>query len=236
MLNICLASFLTISFGTLLAAPSNGNSYSVENEKATKTFDEFERTLDNVMENPVNGIPQSLINKSEGMVILPGVCQVTAGAFNGAGGRGIAMIHNKDGTWSNPFFITLRAGSLEFYKIGVQHSDIVLFFKDRNDLTGIEKADITLGSDVGVAAGPVQNGSSSSSDITFEKEIYSYHWSNGLFAGVSLQGGILSYSAKPSDSLFCVENICMEKIFCEIETPYNDTANDQMVALNMNVK
>ena len=209
MLNIFLASILTISVGTLFAAPSNGKSHSVENEKATKTFEEFVRTLDNVMENPVNGIPQSLINISEGMVILPGACQVTAGAFNGPGGRGIAMIHN---------------------------SDIVLFFKDRNDITGIEKEDITLGSDVGVAAGPVQNGSSSSSDITFEKEIYSYHWNNGHFAGVSLKGGVLSYSAKSSDSLFCIENICIAKIFCEIETPYNDTANDQMVALNMDGK
>lgn len=236
MLNIFLASILTISVGTLFAAPSNGKSHSVENEKATKTFEEFVRTLDNVMENPVNGIPQSLINISEGMVILPGACQVTAGAFNGPGGRGIAMIHNKDGTWSNPFFVTLREGSMEFFKIGVQNSDIVLFFKDRNDITGIEKEDITLGSDVGVAAGPVQNGSSSSSDITFEKEIYSYHWNNGHFAGVSLKGGVLSYSAKSSDSLFCIENICIAKIFCEIETPYNDTANDQMVALNMDGK
>jgi lipid-binding SYLF domain-containing protein len=236
MLNIFLASLLTISVGTLSAAPSNEKNHSVENEKATKTFEAFVRTLDNVMENSVNGIPQSLINKSEGMVILPGACQVAAGAFNGPGGRGIAMIHNDDGTWSNPFFVTLREGSMEFFKMGVQHSDIVLFFEDRNDITGIEKADITLGSDVGVAAGPVQNGSSSSSDITFEREIYSYHWSNGHFAGVSLKGGVLSYSAKPSDSLFCIENTCMEKLLYEIETPYYDTANDQMVALNMDGK
>ena len=228
MLNIFLASLLTISVGTLSAAPSN--------EKATKTFDEFVKTLDNVMENPVNGIPQSLINNSAGMVILPGACQVTAGAFNGPGGRGIAMIHNEDGTWSNPFFVTLREGSMEFFKMGVQHSDIVLFFKDRNDITGIEKADITLGSDVGLAAGPVQNGSSSSSDITFEKEIYSYHWSNGHFAGVSLKGGVLSYSAKPSDSLFCIENIRMEEILYAIETPSNDTVNEQMVAINLDGK
>ena len=174
MLNLFLVSILTISVGTLLAAPSNGDSKSVENEKATKTLEKAVMALDNVMEDPVNGIPQSLINKSEGIVIFPGASKVAAGLFNGQGGRGIAMIHNEDGSWSNPFFVILGKGSQGF-QIGAQASDIVLLFKDRNDIIDIDEAEITLGGDVGVAAGPVNNGSSSSTDITFDTEIYSYH-------------------------------------------------------------
>ena len=232
MLNLFLISILTISVGTLLAAPSNGDSKSVENEKATKILEKAVRALDNVMEDPVNGIPHSLINKSEGIVIFPGACQVVPGAFNGQGGRGIAMIHNEDGSWSNPFFVTLGKGSPEF-QIGAQGSDIVLLFKDRNDIIDIDKAEITLGRDVEVAAGPVNNGSSSSTDITFETEIYSYHRSKGLFAGVSLKGGILSYYEKLSDSLYGIDDINMDEIFYEIVTPYNDKVNDLIVALNM---
>jgi lipid-binding SYLF domain-containing protein len=232
MLNIFLVFILTISVGTMLAAPSNGDSKSVENEKATKTLENAVKVLDNVMEDPINGIPQSLINQSEGIVIFPGASKVAAGAYNGPGGIGIAMIHNEDGSWSNPFFVTLGEGS-QGYRIGVQASDIVLFFKNRNDVIDIAKSEITLGSDVGVAAGPVKKGSFSYTDITFETDIYSYHLSKGLFAGVSLKGGILSYYEKLSDSLYGIDAINMGEIFYEIEMPYNDKVNDLIAALNM---
>jgi len=232
MLNIFLAFILTISVGTLLATPSNGESKSVENEKAAKTLENAVKVLDNVLEDPINGIPQSLINKSEGIVIFPGASKVAAGAYNGPGGIGIAMIHNEDGIWSNPFFVTLSEGS-QGYRIGVQASDIVLFFKDRNDIINIDKSEVTLGGDIGVTAGPVNKGSSSNADITFETEIYSYHLSKGLFTGVSLKGGILSYYEKLSDSLYGIDAINMGEIFYEIEIPYNDKVNDLIVALNM---
>ena len=178
MLNIFLVSILIVSGGSLLAEPSN----------------------DNATEDSVNGIPQSLINQSEGIVIFPGACRVAAGPFNGPGARGIAMIQIEDGSWSNPFFVILREGNLGF-QIGSQTSDIVMLFKDRNDLIDIDKAEITLGDDVGVEAGPVNKGTSSDTDITFETGIYSYHHNEELFAGISLNGGILSYNEKLSESL-----------------------------------
>ncbi|MFC2081261.1 lipid-binding SYLF domain-containing protein [Bacteroidota bacterium] len=232
MLNLLLVSILTISVGTLIATPSNGDNKSVENEKAAKTLEQAVRALDNIMEDPGNGIPQSLINKSEGIVIFPGASKVASGPFNGPGGSGIAMIHNEDGSWSNPFFVALREGNLGF-QIGAQASDIVLLFKDRNDIIDIDKAEITLGDDVGVAAGPANNDYSSSTDITFETEIYSYHRSNGLFVGVNLKGIILSYNEKISDALYMIDEVNADEIFYGTGTPYNDKVNDLIVALNM---
>lgn len=231
MLNLFLVSILTISVGTLSAAPSNGYSKSVEKEKATKTLEKAVMALDNVMEDPENSIPQSLINKSEGIVIFPGAFKIAIGTIGGQGGRGIAMIRKEDSSWSNPFFVTLGEGSLGF-QIGAQTSDIVLLFKDRNDIIGIDKAEITLGSDIGVAAGPVNKGSSASTDIKFDSEIYSYCRSKGLFAGVSLKGGILRFNEKVSDSLYGIDDVNTYEIFNRIETPHNDKVNDLIIALN----
>jgi len=227
--SLFIVSILTISVGTLLASPSNGDSKSIET--ATNTLEKAVIALMSVRENPVNGIPQSLINNSEGIVIFPGACKVAAGPFNGPGGRGIAIIRNEDGSWSNPLFVTIREGNQGF-KIGAPTSDIVLLFKDRNDIINIAKTDITLGGDVGVAEGPVKNGSSSSTDLTFESDIYSYHQIKGLYAGASLNGSILSYYENLSDSLYGIDDINMDEIFNEIETPYNDKVNDMLVALN----
>ncbi len=43
----------------------------------------------------------------------------------------------------------------------------------------------------------------------------------------------MSYYEKLSDSLYGIDDIKMDEIFYEIETPYNDKVNDLIVALNM---
>jgi len=226
-----LVSILTISVGTLPAASSNGENQSVESEKATNTLESAIKTFDDIKDNRITSIPQGLINTSEGIVIFPGACKVAAGPFNGPGGRGIAIIRNDDGTWSNPIFVTIRDGRQGF-SIGATTSDIFLFFKDRNDIMDIEKGEITLGGDVGVAAGPVKNGSSAVADVTFETDVYSYQRINGLYSGKSINGGILSYYENLSGSLYGIEDLDMDKIFNEIETPYNNQVNDLIIALN----
>ena len=232
MLNLMIVSMLIITVGNLNAAASMGEGKSAHSDKAVTTLTMAVKALDNVMEDPINGIPQSLINKSEGIVIFPGASKVAAGAYNGPGGIGIAMIHNEDGSWSNPFFVTLGEGS-QGYRIGVQASDIVLFFRDRNDIIDINKSEITLGSDVGVAAGPDNNSFSSSTDITFETEIYAYHGSKGLFTGVNLKGGILSNYDKLNDSLYGTADVNRDEIFYGCDAPYNDEVNDLIEALSM---
>jgi lipid-binding SYLF domain-containing protein len=219
-LHISFISVLTVSIGTLLAAPADESGKSDEFMEALSMLKIAVNTLDNVMENPGNGIPQSLINQSEAFVVFPRACQVAAGAFNGAGGKGVAMIYNEDGSWSNPFFVTLREGNLGF-RIGPETSDIVLLIKDRNDIIDIDNSAITLGGDVGIAAGPDHNVTSSSSENIFMTGIYSYHLNEGLFTGVNLKGAILGYSGEVDDLIY------------SIESPDNDQVNELILAINM---
>jgi lipid-binding SYLF domain-containing protein len=232
ILNFILISMLIIKVGNLNASASSVGDKSADTQKAEKTLKKAVMVLDHVMEDPENSIPLNLINDAEGIVIFPGAIKVALGVVGGQGARGIAMIRKEDGLWSNPFFVTLGEGSLGF-QFGAQASDIVLLFKDRNDIIEIDQADITLGGDVGVAAGPVNKGSSSSTDITFESEIHSYYRSKGLFAGVSLKGGVLSYNKNISESLYGIDDVSTEEIFRGIETPYNDKVNDLIEAMVM---
>ncbi|MFC2081515.1 lipid-binding SYLF domain-containing protein [Bacteroidota bacterium] len=232
MLNLILVSVLTISVGNLSAAPSNGYNKSVETEKALKTINKSTNAFENVMDDPNCSIPQSLIDQSEGIVIFPGSFKIAFGAWGGQAGRGIAMIRKDDGTWSNPFIVTLGEGSLGL-QIGAQSSEIVLLFKHRYDILEIDEAEIILGGDIGVAAGPLSNGSSADTDIRFEREIYSYYRSKGLFAGVSLAGGILSYNEIVNESFYGVPGVSVDEIFYGIETPYNDEVSNLIETLNI---
>ena len=247
-LNLVFVFTLLITCGTLFAVSSDDNSnvYIDQQEtvdetslyhdeipaKAIKTLKKSVIALDNFMEDPENCIPPSLISKSEGIVIFPSAFKLALGVVGGQGARGVAMIRKEDGSWSNPFFVSLGEGSLGI-QIGAQSSDIVLLFKDKNDIIGIDKAEITVGSDIGVAAGPVSKGFSSSTDINFDSEIYSYNRSKGLFAGVSLKGGVLTYNNKVNESLYFMNDVNMDYIFNQVETPYNDEVNDLLEALTM---
>lgn len=249
MLKLTLVTTLLITSGTLFAVssndPSNMNpdqteavektSYSKEDYKiamkVNKTLQKSAIVMDKIMQDPKNSIPPSLIGKSEGIVIFPSTFKLAFGNAGGQGGRGVAMIRKEDGSWSNPFFVSFGEGSLGF-QIGAQSSDIVLLFKDKNDIIGIDKSEITLGFDAGVTAGPLSKEYTSITDIKFDSEIYSYQHSKGLFIGICLKGSVLTYNNRVNESLYCMNDINSDYIFNEIEAPYNDLVNDLIEALN----
>jgi lipid-binding SYLF domain-containing protein len=232
---LVLASALLFSGGTLSAVCYSDTTDSGTDEiikKANETIRHSMIALDNIMNDPENSIPPSLLTRSEGIVILPGNYKLAVGIAGGQGGRGIAMIRLEDGGWSNPFFVSLGEGSIGF-QLGAQKSEVILLFRNKDDIMGLDGADITLGSDIGVAAGPVSKGSSSTSDLKFETEIYSYCRSIGLFAGVSLKGGVLKYNQRINDSLYNKNGISPEEILYGMEAPVNYEVDELIMALDM---
>jgi lipid-binding SYLF domain-containing protein len=142
--------------------------------------------LGEMIDLPEEGMPSRLLEKCHGIAVIPGVIKAAYG-FGGQYGRGLLVIRNEDGTWSNPAFISLIGGSLG-WQIGVQKADIVLVFKTAKSINDIAEGKVTLGADLSVTAGPVGRSAEASTDLDMQAEIYSYSRSKGLFAGVSIKG------------------------------------------------
>ncbi len=155
--------------------------------KATEVLVETEQSLK-------TGIPEHLMAKAEGVVVIPDT--VKAGFIvAGRGGHGVALVRGKDGLWGDPTFVNL--GGVSFGpQIGVQATDLVLVFKTRKSLERVldGKGKLTLGVDAGVAAGPVGRRAEAGTDGQFKAEVLSYSKSRGLFAGVSMDGGVLDHA------------------------------------------
>ncbi len=134
-------------------------------------------------------IPAELMQKAEGIIIIPGLINAGLG-IGGKRGKGLAMVKNEDGSWSNPAFVTLTGGSIGF-QIGVQSIDLVMVFMHKSTLMNIGQGEFTLGGDISVAAGPVGRSSSATTNTELDAEVYSYSRSKGLFAGISLNGAQL---------------------------------------------
>ena len=147
------------------------------------------RVLEELVDIPEEGLPSVLLDRCAGLAIVPGVIKAAYG-FGGQYGRGLVVVKDEKGRWSNPVFISLVGGSIG-WQIGVQKADIILVFKTRRGVDNIMGGDLTLGADASVVAGPVGRTAEASTDLEMTAEIYSYSKSKGLFAGISLKGAAL---------------------------------------------
>ena len=168
-------------------------------EREVKIAENAIRVLREVMQAPDKAIPRELLNGAYAVAVVPDV--VKAGFIIG-GRRGSGLLSVKtNGVWSNPSFIAITGGSIGF-QAGVQSSDIVLVFSSQRGVDSIVHGKFTLGADASVAAGPVGRNASAATDGALKAEIYSYSRARGLFAGVALDGSVISIDNKSNQRVY----------------------------------
>jgi lipid-binding SYLF domain-containing protein len=97
----------------------------------------------------------------------------------------------ENGKWSEPAFVEIGGGSFGL-QIGVQASDVVLVFTDESGIKGLLKGKVKLGADASATAGPVGRKAEAGTDVLLKSGIFAYSRSKGLFAGISLDGSVVS--------------------------------------------
>ncbi|MES2649922.1 MAG: lipid-binding SYLF domain-containing protein [Bacteroidota bacterium] len=217
MKSIKLAALTLICSTFLITAYSQDSEADKETNKISASIEvlnEFTKMKEN--------IPAELLKITEGIIIIPGM--KNAGfVVGGKRGKGIAVIKNADGSWSNPVFITLTGGSFGL-QVGVQSVDLLLVFKKRNTLEEIGEGSFTLGGDISATAGPVGRNSTASTDYKFEAEVYSYSRAKGLFAGLSIAGSAIDVDEKANERFYGTESTAKEIFDNEIKSSPEETA------------
>jgi lipid-binding SYLF domain-containing protein len=144
-----------------------------------------------ILEMP-DTINKDVLNKAACIVIYPSV-KKAALIVGGSYGRGLITCRKGldfSGPWSAPAMFALEGGSFGF-QIGAQATDFVLLVMNDAGAKSVMSSKVKLGGDASVAAGPVGRTASAETDIVMQAEILSYSRSQGLFAGVSLEGSTM---------------------------------------------
>ena len=176
---------LALILATLLAtgAALAGGREDVRAEDAV-------RVVRQIQGIPEAAIPDRLLDEARGIVVVPDT--IKAGfMLGGRRGLGLMSVKNADGTWSNPVYVKLAGASFGL-QAGVQSADVILVFRSERGLDSIVNGKVTLGADAGVAAGPVGRNAAAATDGQLKAEIWSWSRARGLFAGVALDGAVLS--------------------------------------------
>lgn len=145
--------------------------------------------MNEIMATPDKGIPRGILSSAQCVTVIPAYKK---GAFvvGAQYGKGVATCRTPNG-WSAPVFVKLEGGSVGF-QWGGQSTDLVLIAMNKNGLQDMLKNKFKLGGDVAVAAGPVGRNAQAGTDWKLNAEFLSYSRAKGIFAGVDLDGTVLS--------------------------------------------
>lgn len=196
---------ISILISALIAVPAF--AASKEESRVADATD----VIDQLLRIPEQSIPPALLSRAYAVAVVPHVIKIGFG-LGARRGKGVLVVRQDDGSWSNPAFIALTGGSFGF-QIGAQSTDIILVFKTRKGVDGIANGKLTLGADASIAAGPVGRHTAVHTDITFKSEVYSYSRSRGLFAGVALEGAGVSMDRSANAAFYGSPKITPEQIF-----------------------
>ncbi|MCX5666074.1 MAG: lipid-binding SYLF domain-containing protein [Candidatus Omnitrophica bacterium] len=208
---------------------SSVNAYAEDN-KWSRLVEESGRVLDQIQQMPDQNIPENLLRDCSAIAIFPST--ISAGfVLGGKYGQGIIMVRDdKSRKWSAPAIFTIAGGSWGL-QIGGQATDFVLLIMNRRSVDGILDGQFKLGADASVAGGPVGRAAEASTDIQLKGGILSYSRSRGLFAGVKLEGAVITQHWDGDKELYG-KGLSAREILIENKTGMPDSAKELLKVLN----
>jgi lipid-binding SYLF domain-containing protein len=169
--------------------------------EADKRLDAAADLMTDMMNTSDKGIPQDLLNKSECVVLVPGL-KKAAFVLGAKYGRGFAVCRRANGTgWTPPAAVRIEGGSIGF-QLGASEQDVLLLVMNMTGMKRLLSDKFTLGAEATVAAGPLGRDATAQTDAVMRAEMLSYSRSRGLFAGISLQGATLRPDADANEEMY----------------------------------
>ena len=174
LLAFALALIMALGSSTACLAAMQGDV-----DQATAVLQRFQ-------EIPEKSIPPAVLRQAKGLAIIT---VMKAGFIVSArGGTGVVVARVGKG-WSGPSAIGTGGAGFGF-QIGAQVTELVIILNTPDAVKAFSQGgNVSLGADVSVAAGPI--GREVSADVLPMAAVYTYSQSQGLFAGVSLEGTVL---------------------------------------------
>jgi len=200
-------SLYFLSLGLLLSLPLFAQ------EKEEDRVENAGKVMQEILKAP-DGIPQSVLDKADCVVVLPSVLKFAIG-IGGSYGRGAMTCRGGStfqGHWGAPTMMALEGGSFGL-QLGGNATDFILLLMSPRSAQNVLVSKVKIGGDASAAAGPVGRTASAETDVTLRAEILSYSRARGLFAGISLEGSTLRPDNDANKKLYGKEVSAKDIVF-----------------------
>lgn len=131
-----------------------------------------------------------LTSRAKAVIIVPSL--IRGGfIFGGRGGNAVMLVRDANNRWSYPAFYTL--GGVSFgLQIGANTSELIITVMTERGVNAILNRQVTIGGDAGLAVGELGSGVNAATGIGYKADMYAFARSEGLYAGISLEGSAIS--------------------------------------------
>lgn len=170
-------------------------------DDAAQRLNEAAVVFSEIMATPDRSIPRDLIEKAHCIVIVPEL-KTAAFVVGGKYGKGFISCRKAAGAgWSAPGAVRIEGGSVGF-QIGGSSTDVIMLIMNERGADKLLSNKFTLGAEASVAAGPVGRTAAAQTDAQMRADILSWSRSQGLFAGVALEGATLRQDLDDNAALY----------------------------------
>jgi len=150
-----------------------------------------------------NGLPKSILDQAECVLIFPSVKKVAIG-IGGSYGRGALVCRTgakMNGGWGAPALYKLDQGSIGV-QLGSTATDFVLVVMNQKGADQILNGKTKLGGNAAAAAGPTGAQATGYNADAMKADVLTYSRSKGLFAGISLEGASMETDDDANKDLY----------------------------------
>jgi lipid-binding SYLF domain-containing protein len=185
---------------------------------SVKRLNEASAVFSEIMATPDKGIPEDMLANAHCIVIVPNL-KTAAFLVGGKYGKGYLSCRNKSGVgWSAPGTVRIEGGSVGF-QIGGSTTDLIMLVMNARGADKLLSSKFTLGAEGSVAAGPVGRTATAQTDAQMHAEILSWSRSQGLFAGLALEGATLRQDVDDNATLYGRKLENREIVTTSVRTP-----------------
>jgi lipid-binding SYLF domain-containing protein len=185
---------VTVAFATTQGFAATDRAKLVDRlNAASRVINEIEAT-------PDKSIPTSILSNATCVAVVP---SYKKGAFvvGASYGQGVVTCKTASGRWSAPAFIQMAGGSFGF-QIGGQATDLVLIAVNQHGMQDLLKSKFKIGGDAAASAGPVGRNAAAATNLTLKAELLTYSRSQGLFAGIDLNGTVVNQNTEDTRTFY----------------------------------
>ncbi len=186
---------IPFALALIVSAPMSAQNMSDLNDRLASST----QVVREIMNTPDSGIPDSIVRKADCIAVIPSV-KKAAFIVGASYGQGVVTCRTAKG-WSAPVFIRLAGASFGF-QIGGQATDLVLVAVNDKGFQDLLQSKFKIGADASAAAGPVGRNAAAATDITLNAELLTYSRAKGIFAGVDLNGAVVSQNTDDTNLFY----------------------------------
>ena len=147
-------------------------------------------TLRDMLATPNRNDRVGALRHARAVMICP---QIFKAAFllGGSGGNCVLVARDGSGSWSSPAFYVVGSGSAGF-QAGIQDAEVIMMILTERGLSAVMDSQFKFGGDAALTFATVGAGVEGSTTAALRADIVAYSQSRGLFAGIALDGSILT--------------------------------------------